>query len=71
MAHLETTLPDSFPETIVDTEYGVRLEFPDGAWTLVRPSGTEPYIRVYAESESVDDLVDTVTDLVSDAVERS
>jgi phosphomannomutase len=71
MAHLETILPDSFPETTVDTEYGVRLEFPDGAWTLVRPSGTEPYIRVYAESESVDELTDTVTDLVSQAVERS
>ncbi|RLG57202.1 MAG: phosphoglucosamine mutase [Hadesarchaea archaeon] len=30
---------------------GTRLEFNDG-WVLVRPSGTEPYIRVTAESKS-------------------
>jgi phosphomannomutase len=71
MAHLETTLPDTFPETAVGTEYGIRLEFTDGAWTLVRPSGTEPYIRVYAESESVDELVGTVTDRVDEAVEAT
>lgn len=31
---------------------GIRLEFKDG-WVLVRPSGTEPYIRVTAESKSL------------------
>jgi phosphomannomutase len=55
----------------VDTEYGVRIELPDGAWTLVRPSGTEPYVRVYAESEDVDGLVDEVTAVVSSAVEAT
>ncbi|WP_267163129.1 phosphopentomutase/phosphoglucosamine mutase [Halovenus salina] len=64
MAELETALPEQFPEAAVETEYGIRLDIPDDGWTLVRPSGTEPYIRVYAESESVDDLVDTVSDLV-------
>jgi archaellum biogenesis protein FlaJ (TadC family) len=28
----------------------VRLELPDGSWVLVRPSGTEPYVRVYGLS---------------------
>ncbi|MGM0606569.1 MAG: phosphomannomutase, partial [Halobacteriota archaeon] len=57
MEHLERSLPDVFAEATVDTEHGVRLELPDGSWVLVRPSGTEPYIRLYAESTEVDALV--------------
>ena len=61
MARLRSSLPDTFPDAGVETEHGIRLEFPDGSWTLVRPSGTEPYVRVYAESETVDQLVGDVT----------
>jgi len=68
MATLGTTLPDAYPEASVETEYGVRLAFDDGSWVLVRPSGTEPYVRVYAESEDVDALVNDVTDRVEAAV---
>ena len=71
MERLETALPDTFPEASVDTAYGVRLELPDGGWTLVRPSGTEPYIRVYAESDEVDALVETVTGVVERAVDAA
>jgi phosphomannomutase len=60
MGEIRETLPDRFPEAAVDTDYGLRLDFADGDWILVRPSGTEPYVRVYAESERVDDLVETV-----------
>jgi len=68
MAELETALPAAFPEAAVDTDHGVRLEFDDASWTLVRPSGTEPYVRVYAESDDVDGLVDEVEAVVEDAV---
>jgi len=68
MERIETTLPDAYPEASVDTEYGVRLEFDDGSWTLVRPSGTEPYVRVYAEADDVDTLVAEVADVVDAAV---
>jgi phosphomannomutase len=71
MAELEETLPEAFPEAAVGMEYGVRLEFDDGEWTLVRPSGTEPYIRVYAESDDVDDLVGTVIERIERAVEAT
>ena len=29
---------------------GTRLDFEDGSWLLLRPSGTEPLVRVYAEA---------------------
>lgn len=35
---------------------GVKYIFEDGSWLLMRPSGTEPVVRVYAESESANDL---------------
>ena len=69
MKRLETTLPDTFPQAAVDTEYGIRLELPDGSWTLVRPSGTEPYVRAYAESDDVDELVGTVVECIEQAVD--
>lgn len=35
---------------------GVKLVFEDGSWILVRPSGTEPLLRVYLEASSQDAL---------------
>ena len=35
---------------------GVKFLFENNAWMLMRPSGTEPMVRIYAESESADDL---------------
>jgi len=69
MGRLETDLPEAYPDAAVDTKYGVRLEFPDASWTLVRPSGTEPYVRVYAESDDVDELVEGVAAVVERAVD--
>ncbi len=66
---LETSLPGRFPGATVDTDHGVRLEFPDGDWTLVRSSGTEPYVRVYAESERVERVVANVVEAVESAVD--
>jgi phosphomannomutase len=71
MDRLESTLPAAFAETTVDTEYGIRLDRPDGSWVLVRPSGTEPYVRIYAESEDVDDLVERARATVVDAIEAA
>jgi phosphomannomutase len=38
-----------FPEAAVDTQDGLRLAWPD-RWLHVRPSGTEPVIRLIAEA---------------------
>jgi len=35
---------------------GLKLLFDDGSWVLMRPSGTEPVVRFYAESSSTADL---------------
>ena len=33
---------------------GTKFEFEDGSWLLLRASGTEPVVRVYAEASSQD-----------------
>jgi phosphomannomutase len=68
MEQIRETLPKQFSDVTIDDEHGVRLALNDGSWTLVRPSGTEPYIRVYAESDSVDELVSTVSENVENSV---
>jgi phosphoglucosamine mutase len=53
-----------------DTTDGVRIEL-DDAWFLVRPSGTEPLIRVNVEArdpERVDDVLAEVTEIVETAI---
>ena len=37
---------------------GVKFLFADDAWILMRPSGTEPMVRIYAESEHKEDLAE-------------
>jgi Phosphomannomutase len=35
---------------------GVKFIFADGSWMLMRPSGTEPLVRIYAEANNQSDL---------------
>ncbi len=37
---------------------GVKFIFENGSWLLMRPSGTEPLVRIYGESEDTGDLKD-------------
>ena len=71
MERLSETLPAAFPAADVSTEHGIRLSFPDESWLLVRPSGTEPYVRLYAESDDVEELVATARDAIEDAIEAA
>ena len=68
MERLATTLPEAFPDADVDTEHGVRLALDEG-WVLVRPSGTEPKVRVYVESEQVEELRERAVAAVETAVD--
>jgi phosphomannomutase len=40
----------------LDTRDGTKLFLDDGSWLLLRLSGTEPLVRVYAETRSQDEL---------------
>jgi len=44
---------------------GVKLILADGSWVLARPSGTEPLIRIYAESDKQQKL-----EVILDAVQK-
>ena len=71
-------LDDEIPETVAGREVaevvtldGFKLLLDDGSWLLVRPSGTEPKMRVYAEAgseERVNALLDAGRDLVEPLV---
>ena len=68
---LETELPDEVAgKDVADmvTKDGFKILLDDGSWLLVRPSGTEPKMRIYAEGESEDavaDLLDAGKELVA------
>ncbi|AGB39743.1 phosphoglucomutase/phosphomannomutase family protein [Natronococcus occultus] len=50
-------IPDAVAGTSVEdvnTADGFKLQLEDGSWLLVRPSGTEPKLRVYAEATDED-----------------
>ncbi|WP_405293418.1 phosphoglucosamine mutase [Methanobrevibacter sp.] len=53
MENMEGLLMQSFDDIVeVNSLDGVRLTFSDDSWVLVRPSGTEDYIRITLESRS-------------------
>ncbi|MBV9879908.1 MAG: hypothetical protein JO180_05390, partial [Gemmatirosa sp.] len=49
-----------FPEATPDTQDGLRLTWPD-RWVHVRPSGTEPIVRVIAEAPTRDEALALVS----------
>ena len=56
-ARVLSDLEDEIPERVAGTDVegintadGFKLQLADGSWLLVRPSGTEPVLRVYAEA---------------------
>jgi phosphomannomutase/phosphoglucomutase len=55
----------------VETMDGLKLIFGDGSWILVRPSGTEPIFRLYAEADihsKVEHLVSENKRLIEETV---
>ncbi|WP_415378559.1 phosphoglucomutase/phosphomannomutase family protein [Halosimplex sp. TS25] len=74
LAELEDALPDELAGAAVEdvsTVDGFKVFLADGTWLLMRPSGTEPKLRVYAEAGSqdrVDELLSAGRDLVEPLV---
>ena len=71
---LDDALPDAMAGSSVErvsTVDGFKVFLEDSSWTLVRPSGTEPKLRVYAEARSaerVGELLDAGRNLVEPLV---
>ena len=67
---LEEALPQTFAGVTVEdvnTVDGFKLALEDGTWILVRPSGTEPKLRIYAEATTerrVEELLDAGREFV-------
>jgi phosphomannomutase len=67
---LEKTPERIAGETVVkvDSYDGVKYHLADDSWLLIRPSGTEPVLRLYAEASTeaaVDTLLSTAQELAS------
>ena len=46
----------SFVVSRINTVDGIKFVFPNDGWVLMRPSGTEPLVRVYAEMPTHEEL---------------
>ena len=71
---LRTLMPGLNPQNIVGRapvhvshRDGLRMEFDDESWLLLRPSGTEPVVRIYAEAGTIelrDEMLEAGTAIV-------
>lgn len=52
MTNSRPKMVDGYPVASVDSTDGWRILLQDGSWLLMRFSGTEPLLRIYAESQS-------------------
>lgn len=64
MDHFRThTIPEFSPDEVCgkrvvgeDRRDGVKFMLEGDAWVMMRPSGTEPLVRIYAEAETTDEV---------------
>ena len=70
MENMEDLLKDAFDDIVdVNSLDGVRLTFADDSWVLVRPSGTEDYIRITLESrdsQRAEEIRDICVKIIND-----
>jgi len=68
---LISSLKEEFPNS--DTSDGIKITIDLKNWVMIRPSGTEPIVRIYAESESqekLDALMSEYLEKVSSIISR-
>jgi phosphomannomutase/phosphoglucomutase len=73
LSTLSNTIHDNKEITNIDTTDGVKLFLKEG-WALLRPSGTEPIFRIYAEAktaQTAQKLVQQFTTFVQDIINNN
>ena len=68
---LISSLKEEFPNS--DISDGIKITIDSKNWVMIRPSGTEPIVRIYAESESqekLDTLMSEYLEKVSSIISR-
>jgi phosphomannomutase len=76
MEKLSSDIPDriiGIQVSTVNTMDGIKLILKDGGWLLIRPSGTEPLLRIYGEStdkEKLRAILEQGKNLVSKALNK-
>lgn len=58
---LAPTHVTGLPVTSISREDGVKFFLPNDAWMLLRASGTEPMVRIYAEAEGAEQVAAMLT----------
>ena len=46
----------AFPDGEIDSLDGMRLDFPNSSWLHIRPSNTEPIIRIFGEAKTEEEI---------------
>lgn len=72
MENMEELLVNAFDDIVdINSIDGVRLTFKDDSWVLVRPSGTEDYVRITLESKDAkraDEIKETCVKIINENI---
>ena len=54
--NLFNKLKDRFNNALIDEKDGIRFDWPDSSWIHIRPSNTEPILRIIGEARTQKDI---------------
>ena len=57
------TVREAYADEKLDLTEGVKVLWPDGSWLHVRPSNTEPIVRIIAEADTLEPVSYTHLDV--------
>ena len=60
------TLKEEFPYS--DTTDGIKISHAPKTWIMIRPSGTEPIVRIYGEAETQKKLDSLMSEYIKKAI---
>ncbi|MEM2058059.1 MAG: phosphoglucosamine mutase, partial [Thermoproteota archaeon] len=72
MRQLKESIPKIYPRAELSEIDGLRVSLHEFEWVLIRPSGTEPIIRITAESKDMGktkELIKSITHLLNETME--